>query len=301
MEKKKLFLVCVKFLKIFMAFVFSIFLIFCLFSCGGSGGGMGGNDRLGEKFEKMNGLKSNSIKVTALNIAKTQINAKTLQTLQNSGYNFCWLLEWYNQNNQKCSKIFPFNTEQFELVLQNGNARPILLHLLVNEKKYFYPAGAVFPNMAQISESQNQNGQNIKIKLDFINGICADVLFDILQKNFNNSSEAENYCNYFNWQKLAESIAKKKKPAFVDRILIAEKICANDFSASCIKEKKTFKAKLPKNSSINCLICKDLQKEPLEFSNFLEILKENADYLSDKGFVFLQYVSDNSLIITSTF
>lgn len=262
--------------------------LFC--ACGGGGGG-------GGIFLPVNEPDKNCCIVTAQNTAKTQINAQTLQILQNSGNNLTWLLEWYDQNNRKCSQNFPFDAKSFNLVLQNGNARPVLLYLLVNGKKYFYPAGAVFPNMAQ---SAGEAGQNIQLNLDFVNGVCAEVLADILQKNFNNSAEAEYFCNYFNWQKLAESIAKKKRPAFVDRAQIARNICSGTFSASSIKEKKTIKAFLAPASLVNWLICKDLQKAPLVSSDFLEILAENADYLSDKGFVFVQRLgdADNGLVIT---
>ena len=143
--------------------------LFC--ACGGGGGG-------GGILPPVNEPDKNCCIVTAQNTAKTQINAQTLQILQNSGNNLTWLLEWYDQNNRKCSQNFPFDTKSFNLDLQNGNARPVLLYLLVNGKKYFYPAGAVFPNMAQ---SAGEAGQNIQLNLDFVNGVCAEVLADILQ------------------------------------------------------------------------------------------------------------------------
>ncbi len=275
---------------------YSVMAACCLYAaavfsaCGGAGGG----------FSQPDKLPANACNVTALNTAKKQINARTLQLLQNSGNDLTWLLEWYDHNNRKCSKSFPFNTESFDIVLQNGNARPVLLYLLVNGKKYFYPAGAVFPNMAQPDEGSA--GKTLKLKLDFVNGVCADVFADILQKNAAGSAEAENYCNYFNWQKLAEGIAKKKNPSFTDRIKIAQSICSGSFSASSIKELKTFNASLAPESPVSWLICKDLQKAPLVSSNSLEILAENADYLSDKGFVFLQRLDEGSgLVITGKF
>ena len=77
-----------------------------------------------------------------------------------------------------------------------------------------------FYQRSYISDKQIEN----ILEASWINGVSAQVLMDILTKTEQSIEEAQHFCNYFNWQKLQEEIAKRTNTSIVDRKKLSTKL-----------------------------------------------------------------------------
>ena len=202
-------------------------------------------------------------------------------------------LVWLDENCTIRCKTLPTNAKGDTIILSAGKTVPVLLFPMIQDSRFFIPAGAIHPF---------GTGEDGRICLCWESGFVADVFYKILTAESGQTlAEKEAYCSYFNWDHLLEVVNKNRPAYLLDETKIVQSVCSGTIKASTVKKVKTFSidtSLIP--AEITQIYSPDVMEGNLLNKGCFENPQEGSIFYSNLGFIKIEKhpTLSNSLVIT---